>query len=149
MEATTTAVRPATFIHKCPNQILYVKGPRYERNSQGDRIGIDEGTQIHFEGNQFRADEEAAAKLDMSLEELLAFLRGHEMFNASMFENAMPEDASPSVKDQTRAIWDAQERRDPDAINELLTEERATHDRPAVIEMGTIALETIARNPEG
>ena len=150
MEATATAVRPATFIHKCVNQVLFVsnKGPRYERNSQGDRIGMDEGAQIHFVNNQFRADEDSARALGMSLEELLTFLRSHEMFNASLFENAMPEDASPSVKEQTRAIWEAQERRDPDAIDAILKEERDTHNRSVVIDVGTVALETIARNPQ-
>lgn len=144
-----TAKKTITFIHKQPNYQLYVRSPKYLRDSQGDRIGLDEGSIIKFENNVFEADEAEAQRLGFeSLDDLRSWLREHKEFNGQLFEDVMPELQEPTVEAQTRSIFAAVRNEDPAAIKELMDGERATHNRDVVLHAAKVALEQLAGEPQ-
>ncbi len=146
---SNTLTKQRTFFSKCPNQILVVRQPRPLRDENGRQYEMVPQLSIDFEGNYFIADEASAAKVGMTMDELVAWLYKHEMFNAGIFEDAPPETQEPSIEVQSKAIIGAAMRQDPDSIQALLEEERATHDRPAVVHAAVAALESIAGEDAG
>lgn len=142
--ATATDTLAATFISKCPNQILVIEQPRTLRDNYGAKYGESPQKAVEFENEVFVADEKSAEKIGLPLNEIIAHIREHDLFNVSIFEDAIPEAQEPTVEAQVREIMAASKRDDVDAIAALLEGERNLHNRMAVIATAKAALEQIA-----
>lgn len=143
MESTLTK-KQRRFNSKVHNQILWIEPPRDLRDESGRKYGETPLRAVEFTDHIFIADEDSAQKLGMTYEELVEWLQSHAEMNTSIWdEGAPPDEAEPSVKEQSRRIFAAVRNLDPDAIAALMEEERATHDRPAVLQTATAALEQL------
>lgn len=143
-----TLTAETTFTAKCHNQELVIEFPRPIRDDNNRQVALEPGRSIKFEGHRFVADEEAAQGLGMELGELVAFVRDHELFGVSIWdETGPPDELEPSVKEQAARAARAFASQDADGIQAVIDSERDTHNRAVVIQQATALLEQLADEP--
>lgn len=141
---TKPQTKPTTFIAKCENLVLVVE-PRFPRfNHLGLRIGNDPGKRVEFDRGEFTTDDP----------ELIEWLRAHRNFNVpsnqGFYEvgNA-PDEPRPTIAEQHAAIEGAVAERDVEALEAVVAEEKATHNREVVFAAARIAARALAGKVEG
>lgn len=146
---TTLTKKQQAFISKQPNYQLWIEQPRYERDDLGRQVGVTPLKAVIFENNRYVADEEKAAQLGMTYDELVKWIETHDAIGTEVWpEGVNPGDLSPTVKERSTAIFAAVAKLDPDAIAAIREDELATHNRPGVIQMCVAALEQLQSEGE-
>lgn len=146
---TTLTKKQHSFISKQPNYQLWIQQPTYLRDDQGRVYGTTDLKAVIFEGHTYTADEDKAAALGMTFDELVAWIQNHDTINVEVWDgDKQPEELSPSIKEQSERIFAAVAKFDPDAIDKLMQEERDTHNRSAVLQVATAALEQLQSEGE-
>ncbi len=147
----TLTKRERIYSSKCHNQILTVKPQRVLRDSNGDSYGLTPVRHVVFSNHQFVANEEAAAALEMTYEELIQFIESRPGFNATNAPNAIwsedtpPDEVSPTFAELSEAILAAATAEDVEALGRIIEQERETHNRAQVIQMARGALSLLAK----
>jgi len=167
---TESATQPVTFISRFPNLRLVRIAQDVLRNEGGRKVGAiapgslhnerhgieDDGSpwEVQFEGGTFQTDDPI----------LIDFLRNHKPYDPSddsgdrdvqaggygvdFFEqDAAPEEPKPTVAEQQERISRAAVRLDVAELQAVLNDEKATHDREAVVQGAEAALRAIAEGP--
>jgi hypothetical protein len=146
MTAKKTAKKPkaVTFVSRFPDYTLIRVAPDYEYNVRGQIVGTqkpepDESPwRIDFTDSLFTTDDPV----------LLEFIREHEEFNRSIWEQgAAPDEPKPTHSDQMQAISTAAAYRDIPAIEAVVAEEEKTHNRAAILLAAEAAIEAIESVP--
>lgn len=128
-----------TFIAKCHNQVLTVRKANTVRNFAGEVVNKDPGLRIEFQQHLFTTEDP----------ELIEFVRNHRFFNSQITEEGNePDRIRPSLRERIDAIMAASAGHDPDALVDIIEDERATHNRVDVIEVAEQALERMAEAVE-
>jgi len=144
MSNTLTKQKQHRFISKQHNYQLWIEQPRDLRDENGRKYGQTPLKAVEFAENQYTADEAEAERLGMTFDELVKWIQEHPEMNTSIWDEGTPPEAqSPTVKEQSEAIFAAVRKLDPDAIAALMDDERATHNRQAVLQVATVALEQL------
>lgn len=160
--AIAPETKTVTFISKCPGQVLVRRGVRYVQDGENGRRALDEAEWIsRQEDLNFQRVSKGEPELEVDLtpwkvtfvnhryevpddlpeqarEKLLNFLRGHRRFNQdgpSGFweEGKAPDEPRPTLTEQTREIGAASAAGDHERLEAVLTLEKETHNREAVI----------------
>lgn len=150
----TLTEKKRVYTSKSSNQKLVYQPEKYLYDNNGARRGAELGKYVEFQNHTFIADEESAAKLGLSFEELCAFIESRDGYNATNAPNAIwssdapPDEVSPTFKEVSDAIFAAVTDVDSDRIGEIIKQERDTHNRPQVLQMARAALEQLAGGSE-
>jgi len=146
---TLTKKQTHTFISRQPNYQLWIEQPLALRDDAGRKYDQTPFKAVAFENNRYVADEEKAEKVGMTFDQLVEWIQNHEAMGTEVWdEGAPPSELSPTIKEQSERIFAAVAKFDPDALAKLMQEERATHDRQAVIQVATAALEQLQSEGE-
>lgn len=147
---TQAPPKAVTFVARSENQYISIEDARKPQFDPLGRVVVAQsnGKHVQFQNNMFVANEASAEKIGMSLDELLAFLRGHENFNMNRTggfweEGAAPDEPRPTLTDQMRAVATASAAGDLDLLSAIRGVEEETHKRHAVfaaIEAAEIAI---------
>ena len=146
MAATKTkkakAAKPVTFYSRSPNLRLVFEPEDIQRNERGRVTDRFAARDVQFEKGMYVWDPQ---KDD---EEILDWLREHPKLNSTR-ESAFwekgnaPNEARPTLAERQLAITTAAVAKDADALNEIIEDERETHNRDSVIDLATVALEQV------
>lgn len=136
---TDTKTKPTTFIAKCENLILVVEPRAASYNHLGIKIGVSAGKRVEFQEHEFTTD-------DAELIEWLRAQPGYNVPNNQGFYELgnAPDEPKPTVPQQQEAIEAATAAGDLDALEAVVTEEKATHNREVVLASAKIALTALA-----
>lgn len=133
--------KTTTFIAKCSNQLLTMSPstPAVKALNGAIIAAADPGRHIQFVDGRFETSDS----------EEIEFLRDHKLFNSRFYEEGnAPDEPKPTVKEQLSAVARAIAASDPDAIQAVLDEERATHDRDVVTSAAQEGLVALADEGE-
>lgn len=146
---TLTTKQTRTFLSRSPNQQLWIESPHDLRDEHGRKYGQSPLRAVIFENNRYEATPEKAEALGMGFDELIDWIHNHALMNVGVWDEAAPpSELSPTIKEQSERIFAAVAKLDADAIGKLMDEERATHDRQAVLQVATAALEQLQSEGE-
>lgn len=150
--ATATAEEPITvadpirFVSQRSNLIVWHHDyPAYrQQNTLGTGVEVP-GKFVEFVDGRLDVGEPLAQRLGLPLDEILAWLRGHDGFgdNEAGFFELQPE--APAPDEEIGAILRATANLDAEAVAALLAAEEAGHKRPVVVTACASALEQIEK----
>lgn len=134
-----------TFYSRFPDLTMVRKPRRHERDGHGDVIGMtgpepgESPWEVQFQGEFFETDDPV----------LIEFLRGSQDFNVNIWEEgAAPDEPRPTADEQHKLITAATINRDREALDELIAEERETHNRAPIIRAAEFARDQFADTSE-
>jgi hypothetical protein len=123
------------FYSRGHGQRVTLKSPEVRYDERGNRIEIG-GTVAEFDNGFWETDDS----------ELADIMREREGFNLDFFEEGNePGALKPSEPDALAAIIEATAAQDAEKVETVLAEEKATHNRPAVIGAATTALANVRK----
>jgi hypothetical protein len=131
-----------TFQSKIPNQRITLDPATYAERSPAGRISTPgfSGRAAQFEGGEFQTDDP----------EMIAHLRSRPTFEQFGMPNAIwekdkaPEEPKPTIREQVNAINKAARAGDTEKLALIADEERALHNRDAVLDEVKAALQELA-----
>lgn len=147
---TATKTKPKkqkaiTFYSRFPDLTIVRKKRRHMRDADGEVYGIsgpEEGEspwEVQFNGSLLTTDDPV----------LLDFLRDRPNFNVDIWEDgSAPDEPRPTAEDQHKAITAATVEADAEALDELIAQERMTHNRAPIIRAAEFAREQFGDSSE-
>lgn len=147
--ATATRTKPVTFIARATDLRVVADPEDTVRNHRGQIIEHLRGSAVEFERHRFEATEDD--KIAYLGEEIpvVEFLRKHSGYNVDFWEvgNA-PGGAKPTFAEQNAKIIRLLAEGNAEGIYTLAEDEKALHNRDAVLEAAEAALEALAGDTE-
>jgi len=136
--------KKVTFMSRFPNLTMIRVPADYIYDVRGNKSGKEKPEHgespfsYSFDNSIFETDDPVA----------IEFMRSHENFNTDVWEaGAAPDEPRPTNGEQMAAISQAAAIRDVEALDELIEDEKKTHDRLPIIQAAEAAISAIEELP--